>query len=1048
MGKRNRRAANRRAQGHNATVEAFVKTDVENPTAEIDVPVTFGGKPSGWTRSSNALRPSAGLNRLQVATRGDTKASHSLKGDSNARIVSPGLSAIESLPNCSPAVDTPQGVGIEQQHTETQDQIARAQLATEHSQTSDLQSQLAKAKAMLTAVQGQFETEQSQSSELRAQLGLKEIRLADLHADTVVKLERRDNAFKRKLAECKRLEHTAALKQHELDQLSSTTRQAERDASAELERQAIQLELTTEALIELRAECAERQQVDNQATVAAELFQEALQLNCAVKEEYLTTKLELKDKALTELRAQLAAEEDQAATTAQTLQTQAAEEASQADALRRKLEVLEISTSKALEELQRKDQFQDELLQTNCQFQQRVNHLRRVLWQWCGVDGSYNNYDDESSELLECSYQAHEGSVRWESDGVETKVDFETMEQYRANGNRLIRRYDLDGPPMGERWRHQDVYCVQCDVNQGTTDYSMVEHIFFDRAAEGSISRENFQIVRLQRIQNQLVLREFLAKRRNISDLRGPANLQEQYLFHGTHVTNPSEIVQSPDGFVTEYSRENCLFGRASYFAEFSRYSHEYCYRSNDIHGLEPNRTGKYCHMIVAQVLCGLSKQEKAAWSLDDRKKGRLKLTNSYDSVNAGPFMPRTAGRGQDDSRMFVVYQSAQAIPEFVITYTAKLGYDPEAGVMSVVSEDDESVLVTCENCTIQTQFSGSKLQDSANKSGFIGIKCGCCQMRMMIDRSGQHVDQRVLLKLLLPSIEQHPSVKHTGHAREIVARLVDKSKHELLELHVKSALDQMIISSLVAAPGKDQNAKLSVVQPDIKTAVRAVLDVKSATFIPDALRRTARVYDDEISKFRRYKSEAEVLKAEKDKEGQHAGWRATKVKKARDKDNQEEGRARGIEHDPSHPTLCTMLDPNIMSYLRLKHHLITIGIDKPQVDRCMSKSELLALYTQHMIIETRQQGVDKQAVMDQALFDAAGRGDTMLDTMARWLEWGASIDSTHESRQTPLHNAARNNQPATIKFLLDNGCDPNSETDGYPSLPNLILNTERMFFC
>ena len=40
-----------------------------------------------------------------------------------------------------------------------------------------------------------------------------------------------------------------------------------------------------------------------------------------------------------------------------------------------------------------------------------------------------------------------------------------------------------------------------------------------------------------------------------------------------------------------------------------------------------------------------------------------------YDSVRGGPHMPACSGPGDNDSVMFVLYDLAQAYPEYVVTY-------------------------------------------------------------------------------------------------------------------------------------------------------------------------------------------------------------------------------------------------------------------------------------------------------------------------------------------------------------------------------------------
>ena len=86
------------------------------------------------------------------------------------------------------------------------------------------------------------------------------------------------------------------------------------------------------------------------------------------------------------------------------------------------------------------------------------------------------------------------------------------------------------------------------------------------------------------------------------------------------------------------------------------------------------------------------------------------------------------------------------------------------------------------------------------------------------------------------------------------------------------------------------------------------------------------------------------------------------------------------------------------------------------------------------------------QKMVDKELFDAAMDGDENLHDMRQKLEWGANIDSQHQqglSWRTPLHNAARNNQPEGVKLLLENGADvsPSAGDSGCAYSPCCIDN-------
>ncbi len=72
-------------------------------------------------------------------------------------------------------------------------------------------------------------------------------------------------------------------------------------------------------------------------------------------------------------------------------------------------------------------------------------------------------------------------------------------------------------------------------------------------------------------------------------------------------------------------------------------------------------------HMLVCRVLCG---QIRQMGQQIKRNMTRLDLpSEDYDSVEGGPHRPTQAGAGTEDSLMYVVYQSVQVYPEFVVTY-------------------------------------------------------------------------------------------------------------------------------------------------------------------------------------------------------------------------------------------------------------------------------------------------------------------------------------------------------------------------------------------
>ena len=132
----------------------------------------------------------------------------------------------------------------------------------------------------------------------------------------------------------------------------------------------------------------------------------------------------------------------------------------------------------------------------------------RVLWQWSMDDGTFVNYDAINQLLLEACYQQEVLVAQIDSDEGSATVNLQLMMQNQS-GSRLqcrVRRLDLDGAPIGERWIHQDDPSIMCLVQPGESDFALVESVFYDRQPQGTITREDFGIVQVRRLQVLFVL--------------------------------------------------------------------------------------------------------------------------------------------------------------------------------------------------------------------------------------------------------------------------------------------------------------------------------------------------------------------------------------------------------------------------------------------------------------------------------------------------------------------------------------------------------------
>ena len=75
--------------------------------------------------------------------------------------------------------------------------------------------------------------------------------------------------------------------------------------------------------------------------------------------------------------------------------------------------------------------------------------------------------------------------------------------------------------------------------------------------------------------QNDDLWEKYFNERRAVEKRTGVMLGNEQWLMHGSGATSPAQIYTT-NGFDWHYSRTNCYFGQASYFAEQTSYSGAY----------------------------------------------------------------------------------------------------------------------------------------------------------------------------------------------------------------------------------------------------------------------------------------------------------------------------------------------------------------------------------------------------------------------------------------------------------------------------------------
>jgi hypothetical protein len=145
----------------------------------------------------------------------------------------------------------------------------------------------------------------------------------------------------------------------------------------------------------------------------------------------------------------------------------------------------------------------------------------------------------------------------------------------------------------------------------------------------------------------------------------GDAN--ERWLWHGTGCTPPATVLEHEVGPDPRFSKGG-FYGPGLYLAEKARYSNDDRY----VHQVPAGTLG--CHrshrqLLLCRAALGVSFDFGEIVQKDLKKPPEESAGVLYDSVRGGPHRPGIAGSGDNDSPMFVLYDLAQAYPEYVVTY-------------------------------------------------------------------------------------------------------------------------------------------------------------------------------------------------------------------------------------------------------------------------------------------------------------------------------------------------------------------------------------------
>ena len=160
-------------------------------------------------------------------------------------------------------------------------------------------------------------------------------------------------------------------------------------------------------------------------------------------------------------------------------------------------------------------------------------------------------------------------------------------------------------------------------------------------------------VYHIQRIQNTLLWRKYMRKKRDLENDPTLRNSGEKMLFHGTSNTKPEQIYEGDSGFDMRYSCDG-MWGRGNYFAVKSAHSLHYSHKTR----------GGYQQLLVARVLTGASfRSNPHKFQAPPLREGagqqQGEVQRRYNSVHG-----ETSG-----STVYITYDNDHCYPEYLITF-------------------------------------------------------------------------------------------------------------------------------------------------------------------------------------------------------------------------------------------------------------------------------------------------------------------------------------------------------------------------------------------
>lgn len=205
-----------------------------------------------------------------------------------------------------------------------------------------------------------------------------------------------------------------------------------------------------------------------------------------------------------------------------------------------------------------------------------------------------------------------------------------------------------DTQEFPDTWTQTDQDFSTFQLAENSNEFMRVSNLFKD--INNGIPTAN--IKRIERIQNKQLYKQYNFQKNHLDDLnKNSVKSNELELFHGTRNTDPTNIYQNVQNSFDFKFSSGGMWGRGSYFAVNSKYSHGYAWNI-------PNTDEK--QMFLATVLIGDTISLPSDKNITMPPPRQQNPGLRHDSVQG-----LTGG-----SVIYIVYQDHRSYPRYLITYT------------------------------------------------------------------------------------------------------------------------------------------------------------------------------------------------------------------------------------------------------------------------------------------------------------------------------------------------------------------------------------------